>query len=165
MKRTTFFLLVSIIGWAVAPWCAARAAEPQVSLLVRWQVVTLSGGSSETLIFRDGLVVAKTLAEGQATYHRASANSGAMRRLLEKLGQNRAGVQPTVTCRAESLFPDAEPYTATVTWFGKLGRQSRFAASTVGNPPPCGTEPENIALAVRDFLQDVSLLDVVDTVP
>jgi len=167
MNRSTVFLLLVIGGWAVLPARLADAAEPPISFLVRWQVVTEASGSFEILIFRDGLVVSKTLVGGQATYHRVAANPGApgaLERLQRELRNNHVGFQPFVICRPENTFSGDVPLTATLTWFGK-GRQSRFAVSTMGTPPPCGAEPENLVLAVEAFLDDVSFLDVVRTVP
>jgi hypothetical protein len=146
----------------------ALAGELPTGHLLRWQVVVHEGTEpySEVVIYLDGLVVSKTVSEGKATYHRARANPGALARLRAKLTENHVGLQPTVACESDALFPNASgPYDATVTWFGKLGRQSRFVLSTVGEPPRCGAEPENIALAIQDFLGDVSFGDVVFTVP
>jgi hypothetical protein len=165
MNRNTLGLVVVfLVAFSLAP-LNTWAAEASPRLLLRWQVVVYGdeGSTWEVLIYRDGLATSKIVRGGQADYDRLQANPGAIERLRAELTENHVGAQPNVTCNFD-LYPTASgPYEATATWFG--WRQSRFTVSTVGEPPKCTPEVENIALAVRGFLSDIKLIDAVPTVP
>ncbi len=164
MNRRSAFLvaLLSLGAWPKL----VSAGEPPSGFLLRWQIAGGgdAGEASETLVFLDGLASTKSVREGKATYYRVQAKPGALAELRTKLTANRVGFQPNVTCESDSLFPDSGPYLITVTWFGRAGRQSRFAFSNEGALPRCEAEPESIALAIRDFLGNgVTIVEVVQT--
>jgi len=165
MKRNTLRLVGVLFAiLALAP-LSAWAASTSPRLLLRWQVVIYGdeGLTVEELIYRDGLVVRKIVRGDQADYARLQANPGAIERLNAKLAENHVGAQPTVTCNFD-LYPLASgPYDATATWFG--WRQSHFSVSSVGEPPKCTPEAENIALAIRGVLSEVQYTDAVLTFP
>jgi len=163
IRRTRSLGGVALVLLAFMP--KPTAGQPSPRLLVRWQVVVHVEPevTSEVLIFQDGLAISKFVRGAQADYGRLQANPGAIERLRAKLSENHVGAQPTVTCKF-ALYPNASgPYEATATWFG--WRQSHFTVATVGEPPNCTPEAENIALAIQGFLSDVKLKDAVPTFP
>lgn len=156
----------------IRPWGAATLlllscvaasparCQPSESFLLRIDgrvdsTFTCQGEEVETLVFHDGLVVRKAIAEtGLITLLRLQAPPAALRRLTEALGKNRVGIAKG-DCVVAVPVPNAF-FDFTVTWFGRSGRRNTFAVtSRPGELCPASTRA--IFDAIEEFLRAASL--------
>lgn len=148
------FLLVS------CAFASPSLCQPSESFLLRIEgrvdsTFTCQDEEIETLVFKDGLVVRKSVAEnGVVTLLRLTAPSEAVQRLMEALGDNRVG-----TAEGDCIVAVSQPNAFldfTITWFGRSGRRHSFAVTTrPGEPCPASTRA--IFDAIEEFLRVASL--------
>jgi hypothetical protein len=120
-------------------------------------------GIGETLIHRDGLVIASGEREGRVTYLRATAGPAPVEALTTALQVNQVGRQQADGCDA-GFIPAAGPYATVVTWFGRGGRQRRLLYGSAGIER-CPDEVRAIARAVDDFLRALDYPDAAVAAP
>jgi hypothetical protein len=97
------------------------------------------GSESDTLIFRDGLVLRETASQtGVITLTRMKGPAKALRDLADALSENRIGFAAG-DCAVDAAQPNAS-VELNLTWFGKPGRVHSIAVTSPGGEPcPPGT--------------------------
>jgi hypothetical protein len=144
-----------------------RAAS-QGGLLLRWQdhVDYEFISDSETLIYRDGLVIVKSMRSGEdrVSLSRGLADPLELARLKQALSDNRVGILRANGCKAAPHGPTGFQYTAILTWFGNAGRQNRLEINT--NPVTlCSTEVNNVVFALDELWSHITYVELVQTIP
>lgn len=148
------FLFVSCV-FASPPW-----SQSSESFLLRIEArvdstFTCQGEEIETLVFKDGLVVRKSVAEnGVVTLLRLKAPPEAVRRLTEALGDNRVGAAEG-DCIVDVSQPNAF-LDFTITWFGRSGRRHTFGVTSRPGER-CPESTRAIFDAIEEFLRAASL--------
>lgn len=172
MKRVIRTLVPALLFLFTA--LAGHAAEPAVGLLLRLQDTVTdeqagTSGSAERLIYRDGLVISRSIPSEQfpsVTYWRAKAPPEAMQTLQAALTANRVGlIQAPHDCKAVNPNPHFVDYKTDLTWFGKNNRQNRLVYSSIGIGDLCPQEIDNLVLAINAFFGTLVFQDVVTTQP
>jgi hypothetical protein len=145
-------LAIFLLGNLLPAICPANSASPS-SLLVRWQITTESDSGtvveSETLIYRDGLVLFRTLTNQKLELSRRQLTASYLASLSRSLEQNRIGQLQANHCIGPSVFPNEITYSSVVTWFGKPGRQNRLSFSDVAQVA-CPPQVDNIFQELLD---------------
>ena len=122
----TGVLFISLL----ASTATAQPAQTSTSLILRFKVTAtsdFSGGTSlsESLIFNDGLVIAREVDEGgRCNLLRSSASRASMRNLQRALTENRVAAQAG-GCTIKELI-DNFLVEKQVTWFGRGQRQNTY---------------------------------------
>lgn len=172
MTKTTnaLTILALLAGCCLLPQptCAVDASDSQSGLLLRWQTDVDYEGFFvfEVLVYRDGLVVEKGgPAGGNVGYSRGVADPLELAELKRALSANRVGILRADGCKAVSILPTGGEYKATLTWFGKAGRQNRLEVNADCSCGICASEVNNVILALNAFLNHVTYIDSVQTVP
>lgn len=112
------------------------------------------GSESETLIFHDGLVTRKSVAQdGAATFTRMQAPPEAVWRLADALARNRVGFAPG-DCAVDFVQPNAS-FAFTITWFGRAGRTHTFSVTSPSGEP-CPASTDAIFAAIDEILRVAS---------
>ena len=166
MRRTLWSRGLLALAAALVPFAAAGAQEASptgLMLRVRSTVDHPGIGIGETLIHRDGLVIASGEREGRVTYLRGTADPALMAALVAALQDGRVGQQQADGCDAGGI-PSAGPYATVVTWFGREGRRRRLLYGSAGIER-CTDEVRSIARAVDDFLRVLEFPDAAVTAP
>jgi hypothetical protein len=153
-QRAGAFLL------AFCAFAAASQASSPRSFLLRIEgrvdsTFSCQGVDSETLIFHDGLVIRKAVADdGVSTFTRWEASQEAVRRLLQALGENRVGVAHG-SCVVDLAQPNSF-FDFTIAWFGRFGRKNVFTV-TSRSGQGCPESTNAIFKAIGDFLSTASV--------
>lgn len=159
------FLALLLVVAAATPTAAAGDGGPTGLLLRVRSTVELAGiGLADTLVYRDGLVVAARRDGAQVSFLRGAATAEQLAALHAALAANQVGRQRADHCDAGNLSPATGPYAMALTWFGRDARQVRLLLVSSGIAE-CADEVQEIALAVQGFLAGVGFSDVTVTTP
>ena len=112
------------------------------------------GSESDTLIFRDGVVIRETVSQtGVTTLSRLEAPEKAIRDLADALTEHRIGFA-VGDCAVGAGQPNAS-LELTITWFGKPGRVHSFSVTSPGGEP-CRPDTNALFAAIEGFLAAAS---------
>ncbi len=148
--RASPWIVTALLLSGSAPTLAAAAPRLWLRLEhTRHTTFTCSGTETETFIYRDGLVVQRTLAEnGVATFVRAKAPARALADLGNALSANKVGTVEG-DCRLDAFQPN-EFFATTVTWLGKPPSKNTFSVKSEGQA--CSAAENRIANALQQFV-------------
>jgi hypothetical protein len=132
------------------------AGAPEAFLLrVRTQVFAASlcdRSTTETLVFRDGLVVESERRErGVIVLRRSRASSAAMADLASALTRDRVGFERG-GCAVEAPAEPGRFYEFAIDWFGEAGRRNSFSLTSAGDGAPCREETAGVFEATQRAL-------------
>lgn len=163
-----FGLFAGLLALATVPALAqssmSRAPGPLLRILESHMVDGERIASDETLIFRDGLVVAlRQLPDGSRDVLRGHASPQELSTLNQALAEHRVGMQ-TARCQAQDLVPsfpldlqELDHHTL-ISWFGRSGERSRHmevSPSAEIFSSRCHSDMEQLAVGVLRFNRGV----------
>ena len=148
--RASSWVVTALLLSASVPISAAPPPGLWLRLdQTRLTTSTCSGTATETVIYRDGLVVQRTLAEnGIATFVRARASARALAELGTVLSANHVG-SVRGDCRLDVFRPN-EFFSTTITWLGKPPRTNTFTVKSDG--PACTAAENRISSAIQQLV-------------
>jgi hypothetical protein len=152
MRRA--LVLIAACG-ALAASSRGASAPESFLLRIRTQVYAASvcdRSTTETLIFRDGLVVESLRSErGVLHLARFRAPSAAVAELNAALSRGRIGHE-SGDCQLEVPAAPGRFYEFGVDWFGEAGRRNSFVLTSAAGGSPCREETAALFDAIENLV-------------